>query len=271
MTSSGQITRQAVGRYEGRIGMLYDVRTDAFEGGSLFKKDPPESMIKSIDSSHVITEIDFNNSQKETFKKLNIDANMSLSIMGGLIKVSGSAKYLTQTKTDSRSVRISFIYNTKTKFEHLQISTAGLAEYISQDALNNLNATHVVIGVLWGANVVATFEQTVENHAAVEQLEGKLAASFSNVCISFKGEVSVGIEDKNNSSLESMKVSFSGDVPLEGVPRTMTDVMSTISTVPSKVALLNNGKGRQIEFMLYPLKSIAEMHKLDLQVERLLF
>lgn len=56
---------------------------------------------------------------------------------------------------------MTFLYETQTKNERLLISMADLHQYFSPAALENLDATHVVIGITWGAKVVATFEQTV--------------------------------------------------------------------------------------------------------------
>lgn len=98
MEFGGEITRQAISRH-GLIGSLYDIRTDKFEGGNLFYKELPSSpFIESVDDGHASYCIDSNNSQKETFDKLNIEAGLKLSIMGGLVNVEGSAKYLTQQK-----------------------------------------------------------------------------------------------------------------------------------------------------------------------------
>jgi hypothetical protein len=85
--------------------------------------------------------------QKDTFNKLSVEGSLKLSLMTGLIKVGGTAKYLNQTKTDSRTVRVTFMFNVKTKQQYLQVNMSGLHKYISLDALENSNATHCVIGI----------------------------------------------------------------------------------------------------------------------------
>ncbi|CAF3300324.1 unnamed protein product [Rotaria socialis] len=269
MTSTGAIERKALGRH-GIVGSLYDIRTDTLEGGNLFNKELPESFIRLQDSANVSYHIDFNNSQKETFNNMNIEASLKLSLLGGLIDVAGSAKYLKQTKTNSHTVRVTFMYKAKTKQEHLLINTADLYKYFSLDALENPNATHVVIGIIWGANVAATFERVVENREAVEQLEGQLSVVLKSIAGSIEGNAKVNCGDINKAAFESLTVSFSGDVLIKDCPQTIDAVMKTYVNIPDLIKPLNGGKGRQLEFVLYPLKRIAQMFKFELKVERLI-
>ncbi|CAF3796352.1 unnamed protein product, partial [Rotaria sp. Silwood1] len=46
--------------------------------------------------------------------------------------------------------------------------------------------------------------------------------------------------------------------------------MKTYENIPDLIKPLNNGKGRQLEFVLYPLKRIAQMFKLELKIGRLI-
>ena len=264
------IERKALGRH-GIIGSLYDIRTDKLEGGNLFNSKLPESFIEIQDSANVSYYTDLNNSQKETFNNMNIEASLKLSLLGGLIDISGSAKYLRQTKSNSHTVRVTFMYTAKTKQEDLLINTADLHKYFSHDALENPNATHVVIGILWGANVAATFERVVENRDAAEKLEGRLSVALKGIGVAITGDAKVEIADTNKSAFESLKVSFLGDVLIKNCPQSIDGVMKMYENIPDLLATLNGGKGRQLEFVLYPLKRIAQIFKLEIQIQRFVF
>ena len=264
---SGAITKQAFGRH-GFIGSLYDIRTDRFEGGNLFNQDLPQGLVLTKDCATSDFFVDENLSQKETFNKLNVEASMKLSLMAGLITVEGSAKYLKQTKTNSRTVRVTFMFNVRTKEQYLQVSRADLHQYFSPDALENPNATHCVVGIKWGARVAATFEEILSSNAAAEQLQGCLAASLKKAAISISGEAKLDNEEKVNSDFHSLKISFSGDVLIEDVPTTITDVFNIFKKVPKMLDKLNEGKGQQLEFELYPLKRMAEIFKHELKIQR---
>jgi len=266
-SADGAIIKQAVGRL-GFIGSLYDVRTDRFEGGNLFNEELRPGLILTTDCAHTDFFVDENLSQKDTFNKLNIEGSLKLSLMAGLIKLESSAKYLNQTKTDSRTVRVTFMFNVKTKEQHLQVNMSDLCKYFSLDALQNPYATHCVIGIKWGAHVAATFEETLATSQAAEELQGQLAASLKKVAISISGQAKLDNVDRTNSKFHSLKISFSGDVLIEDVPNTVEDVFTIFKKVPSMLKQLNDGKGQQLEFELYPLKRMAEIFKHELRIER---
>lgn len=265
MSFTGAIERQAVGRH-GALGSLYDIRTDKLEGTNLFNKNLPPSLIEISDNAQCIYELDFNNSQKETFNKLNIEGNLKLSLLSGLTDIGGSAKFLKQTKTDGHTVRVTYICKAKTKREHLQISMAELHQYFLPDALENPNATHVITGIIWGANVAATFEQVVQNREKVKALEGKLSLVLKGLPIS--GEAGVTYDTKDKSEFESLQISFSGDL-LDGTcVRTIEGVMTIFEKIPNLIKPLNDGKGQQLVFVLYPLERMAQIFKHELRIAR---
>lgn len=202
---------------------------------------------------------------------MNVEASMKLSLMAGLITVEGSAKYLKQTKTNSRTVRVTFMFNVRTKEQYLQVSRADLHQYFSSDALENPNATHCIVGIKWGARVAATFEETLSSFAAAEELQGCLAASLKKATINISGEAKLENVDKVNSDFHSLKISFSGDVLIEDVPNTISDVFAIFKKVPKMIEKLNEGKGQQLEFELYPLKRMAEIFKHELRIQRFFF
>lgn len=271
------ITRQAIGRH-GFIGGLYDVRTDRFEGRSLFNRQLPPSYVSTADCAYTTYVVDENESQKDTFNKLNIDGSLKINLMAGLLKIEGSAKYLQQTKTNSRTVRVTHILHMKTKTQRLQISMADLCEYFSSDALENPNATHCVIGITWGANVAATFEETLTSVEAAKEIQGLLSAALKNPASDLIGgekpakdrDAGGKLEytNTNDSKLRSLKISFSGDVLIKDVPHTVEDVFKIFKTVPFELEKLNDGKGQQIEFELYPLKRMAETFKYKIILQR---
>lgn len=260
------VTKQAIGRH-GFIGSLYDIRSDQFEGGNLFNRELASSLISTTDCASSDYFVDENLSQKETLNKLNIEGSMKLSLMAGLVTVDGSAKYLNQAKTDNRTVRVTLLFNVKTKQEHLQVSMADLSNYYSSDALENPNATHCVTGITWGARVAATFEETLRNSEAVEELQGQLSVLLKKVTTNVEGEAKLDSAERSNSKFHSLKISFSGDVLIEDVPHTVEDVFNIFKKVPSLLKSLNDGKGKQLEFQLYPLKRMAEIFKYKLVLE----
>lgn len=237
--------------------------------GNLFKSELPPSFLQTTDCANVSYWLDFHNSQKETFNNLNIEAHLKIGLMAGLFSLEGSAKYLKQTKTDSKTVRTTFIYKMKTKQEDLLVSSEHLHEYFSSYAFENPDVTHVVIGIKWGANVAATFERTVDKHEDVTRIEGELAATFAKPLLNISGEAKVKYDDQEKKDIESLKISFSGDVMIEDCPQTIDGVLEVYRKVPLLIKTLNHGKGQQLTFILCSLKQIAEMTKSERRITRL--
>ena len=260
--------KQAIGRH-GIIGSLYDIRSDQFEGGNLFNQQVPSTIVLTTDCASTDYFVDDNHSQSETLNNLNIEGSMKLSLMAGVIKAEGSAKYLNQTKTDSRTVRVTFMFKAKTKHEHLQINMKDLLNYISSDQLQNQYATHCVIGITYGACVAATFEQTTTNSKQAEEVQGSLQADYHKGLMNVSGSAKLDTTDKKNSNAHSMKITLSGDILIDTIPTTIEDVFKIFEKVPSMLAKLNDGKGKPVEFELYPLQRMSEIVKFDFKIERL--
>jgi hypothetical protein len=76
-----------------------------------------------------------------------------------VFNISGSGKFLTEDKKSKRSIMVTLYHYVKTKYEKIYVTDENVKKLINYDILtNNENATHVIIGIQWGANSVATFE-----------------------------------------------------------------------------------------------------------------
>ncbi|CAF3989726.1 unnamed protein product, partial [Rotaria sp. Silwood1] len=62
---------------------------------------------------------------------------------------------------------------------------------VSYDALKLPNATHVVVGIKWGANVVASFEFANKENDLKTDIEGALKANMEKISLSISGSASV--------------------------------------------------------------------------------
>ena len=79
----------------------------------------------------------------------------------------------------------------------------------------------------------------------------------------------VNYDKQQKADLESLKISFSGDVLIEDCPQTIDEVMKVYRSVPSLIRSLNDGKGKPLTYTLCSLKKIAEMTKFERNITRL--
>ncbi|PKY55550.1 hypothetical protein RhiirA4_504556 [Rhizophagus irregularis] len=189
MASTKVITRKSLGR-GAFIGSLYNVSNDTFCGTTIFKSKYPDDSIRKVDISHTEILYEYENTYKEKFNKLDVEAELKLSVLTGLIPLEGSGKYLNDEKDSLKSVKGTLIYKITSVEENLVIHRDDVKACISTDVFtNNQNATHVVIGIKWGAAIMASFECKDTNEENRSHVEGALKCHFEKIKISGGGHV----------------------------------------------------------------------------------
>ncbi|CAG2176270.1 unnamed protein product, partial [Oppiella nova] len=149
--NSGPIVVSAVGRVA-QLGELYDSREDKFMAISLFNKKLPSTSIISTDNGESKMKVAMLNTYKDKFHTLDITAELKLSILTGLIKLEGSAKFFNDKKQSYRSAKSSLIHSMTTCYDQIVIHNTELKPMIDLDVLEQIDATHVVVGIQWGGN-----------------------------------------------------------------------------------------------------------------------
>ena len=115
------IKRKTVGR-AAILGCLYDARSDNICPLSIFQDSLPDELIQTVDTHFSDIKYSLNDSLEEKFSNLNVEAELKLTLMCGLLSLEGSAKYLGEQKKSFKSVKGSLIYNIKTKHQSLSLS-----------------------------------------------------------------------------------------------------------------------------------------------------
>jgi hypothetical protein len=112
----------------------------------------------------------------EKFSKLNITTDLSASFLGGLLTVSGSGNYLSQNKTSKLVQQASTVCNITTVDENLRIANSKLWPVLDLSALEHEEATHVVVGIRWGARSVVTVKSSKASTDELLNFGGSLGA-----------------------------------------------------------------------------------------------
>ncbi|RIA81661.1 hypothetical protein C1645_729561 [Glomus cerebriforme] len=214
------IQRKSLGRTE-CIGSLYNAARDIFCETTILKSKFPNDSITRANIFHTEILYDYKDSYQEKFNKLDVEDELKLSVLAGLFTLKGSGKYLTDIKQSLKTVKGTLIYKITTVEEKLDIYHDDFKSCISTDGLSNTDATHIVIGVKWGAVTMASFEYK-------NTKEGN----------SFLGDV----------------------VPHNKVlPQPFEEARKSISDLPLYIKQYNNGKGVPIEYILYPLTELMKL------------
>ncbi|PKK69930.1 hypothetical protein RhiirC2_747531 [Rhizophagus irregularis] len=228
MASTKVITRKSLGR-GAFIGSLYNVSNDTFCGTAIFKSKYPDDSIRKVDISHTEILYEYENTYKEKFNKLDIEAELKLS-------------YLNDEKDSLKSVKGTLIYKITSVEENLVIHRDDVKACISTDVFtNNQNATHVVIGIKWGAAIMASFECKDTNEENRSHVKGALKCHFEKIKIS-GGEL----------------------------PQSFDEARKLIAELPLYTKQYNDGKGVPIEYTLYPLSELAKLFIQDVAIDNMI-
>ncbi|XP_074123659.1 stonustoxin subunit alpha-like [Sminthopsis crassicaudata] len=237
------------------LGTLYDCRSDTLiPGVTLWDKDTLERNVNIEDQYKTEFDIITSDSMEEKTNAMNITGELKASVLGGLVEVGGSGKYLCDTKTSQQQARITLKYSTTTQYCHLTMSHLGDENISYHDVFYNGTATHVVTAVLYGAQAFFVFDQKVSSNKNVKESEGMLKAAITKIpLVSVQIGAEIKMEERDIRSTKGFSCKFYGDFVLERNPVTYEDAVEVYASLPK----LLKGRGVPLKVWLYPLEKLS--------------
>ncbi|KAK1881156.1 Neoverrucotoxin subunit beta [Dissostichus eleginoides] len=105
------------------LGMLYDARKDELVPGlTLLDSRTLHASITETSQHSSSFEMSSSDSTESKSNMLDIEASLKASVLGGLIAVGGSAKYLNDQKKFKNQSRVTFQYKATTNFKQLSVT-----------------------------------------------------------------------------------------------------------------------------------------------------
>ena len=196
-------------------------------------------------------------------KMFHFDAgpNLELSVLGGLVSVSGAAEFVKDRKQTKNTARVTLRYKCTSRFESL--SMEHLAKLDHENIFDYTNATHVVTGLLYGAEMYFVFERRVESsenffkiHADMEALIKK----FPKVAIGFESKGEIEVKEDDREFLNKLQCKVYGDILLENNPTTMKESTKIYKNIPQVLKEKNMRNTIPKKVWLYPLCNLAKQH-----------
>ncbi|XP_029601113.1 stonustoxin subunit beta [Salmo trutta] len=252
LCSNETLTLAALGR-PFSLGMLYDCRNDQLIPGlTLWDEEALRRNIITTDEPFTEFKVITSDSTADKYSVLNVNGSLKASCLAGLVKVAGSAKYLKDVKESQNQARVTLWYNTTKKSTKLSMNQLGQEHIKYKEVFSQGIATHVVTGILYGANAFFVFDREVSSDEDRQDIEGNLKVMFNIVPgVSFGGESDLDMKNTSETKTEKFSCGFHGDVILENNPITFEDAMDTYKTLPQKV-----GEGVPVQVNLLPLKAL---------------
>uniref|UniRef100_A0A671WLK7 B30.2/SPRY domain-containing protein n=1 Tax=Sparus aurata TaxID=8175 RepID=A0A671WLK7_SPAAU len=227
------------------LGMLYDARRDKLIPG-LTLWDPKTLKEKTVEKTQPFSNFEVSTSDSIESKSslLDIKASLKVSFLCGLVEVDGSAKYLNDTKKFKNQSRVTCQYKATTHFSQLSVIQGETINTQQLDVIKKGTATHVVTGILYGADAFFVFDSEKLEASSVQDIQGHMKA----------GKAKVKLTDEEKEVTNKFSCKFYGDFILESNPATFVDAVKTFVELP-KLLGEDGEKTVPLKVWLTPLKA----------------
>ena len=207
------------------------------------------------------------NTLEEKFRTLDIQAELKISIMGGLFDLEGSGKFFKDTKRSAKSAKASLISSFSTEYEQMSITGTEVRNLVDLDVLEEIDATHVVVGIQWGGNVIISVEDTNYDDQDQQIIEGNLNVHLQLLATQISGSATVKIDEKQRNALGKYSFEIYGDIVADTVPQTLIDAVVFMKSAPKMLLDGNKGKGKAMKYSLLPISLLRQIFKVDAKIK----
>uniref|UniRef100_A0A669DEH0 Uncharacterized protein n=1 Tax=Oreochromis niloticus TaxID=8128 RepID=A0A669DEH0_ORENI len=236
------------------LGMLYSARRDKLiPGVTLWDDKTLKEKLVENDQHSSEFEVSGTDSIDKKSSLLDIDASLKFSFFGGLFEVGGSAKYLKDKKKSDNQSRITLQYKATTKFKQLMLTPDETKNTQQAENVKHL-ATHVVTGILYGANAFFVFDSEKLDPKNIQEIKGTMQAVIKKIpSFNVDGKVDIKLSDEEKTVTDKFTCKFYGDFILESNPVTFEDAVKTYTQLPKQLGE-HKENGVPLKVTMMPLK-----------------
>ncbi|XP_073346171.1 neoverrucotoxin subunit beta-like [Pagrus major] len=216
------------------LGMLYDARKDELIPG-LTLWDQKTLKEKTSETSQQTSnfEVSASDSIESKSSLLDIEASLKVSFMSGLVEVGGSAKYLNDMKKLKNQSRVTCRYKATTHFSQLSVTQDETMNTQQIDVIKRTTATHVVTGILYGADAFFVFDSEKLEASSVQGIQGHMEAVIKKIPkFNVEGKVDIKLTDEEKDLTNKFSCKFYGDFILESNPASFEEAVKTYVELP---------------------------------------
>ncbi|XP_072531266.1 uncharacterized protein [Salminus brasiliensis] len=240
-----------------QLGMLYDCRSDTLIPGiTLWDSKTLMENINKRPQPNTDFKIIASDSSEDKSEALNVNASLEASFLCGLVSVKGSADFLSNRKKSKHQSRVTLQYKTTTRFEQLTMEHLGAGNIKHCNVFKEGSATHVVTGLLYGAQAFFVFDQEVSSHQNHQEIQGTLQACIKKIpFVSVEGEASLKMTEAEQQESQKFNCTFHGDFALDNNPVSYLDAIKVYAELPRLLGK-NGEHAVPMTAWLYPLKKL---------------
>ena len=166
------------------LGMLYNGVTDQYiPGKTLWKPDQLKKNVSTKTNSSTYNEVMIEDKVADRARELDIHGSLKLSVLSGLVEVSGTAQIFYDTKKTKKVARVTFKNRTFTMFEQLTMEHLDHNNIWYKHALDSIDeiATHVVVGIQYGADAFFVFEHQLKDSRSEKSILLKMEVAVKQI------------------------------------------------------------------------------------------
>ena len=191
---------------------------------------------------------------------MGLDAEMQLSFMGGLITVSGGAKYLKDQDLKENTVKSTLVYKATTRSEQMPYGIPLTSPQLCSRVTPNPTAegstpTHVVTEVVYGLNGYMVFKKHFRTNTEKKIISGNLEVVVKSIPqIQIEGSANFNLTEDEEQVKRTMEFTFYGDILLDSPPSTFEDAVEVYKDLPKKA----KDSQKVVAYTLTPISMYCE-------------
>jgi hypothetical protein len=234
--------------------MVYDCRSDHLVPGlSLWNHQKLKEDTQNHPQPSVEVKFISENTVDGKASALDMNAGLQLSFVAGLVDVSGAAQFLQNDMASDETLRITMQYKCTTQFDQLSMAQLNKNNIQHPDVLDRDLATHVITGILFGANAHLIFDLQTSVEDSKIDMEIKLKAAVQSIPnVAIGGNVGSKVGQEHKSITERIKVTFYGDFQPSLNPTNYDQALELFRNLPTELGK-DFEKAIPIKVWLYPL------------------
>jgi len=237
------------------LGDLYNIKNDQVIRGPKLWSYKNLSDFAPMIQRKTKFEIIASEEVEDQWHNFDIDARISLSFLGGLVSVSGSAGFLNDRVKTSKTARVSLKYDTRTFYRSLKPEHFTKVDF--PEVLNKApDATHVVTGIEYGVGAIFVFDQTISDYQDKKEVQGAMEIAVTSLPgIQIEGSGKVKLTEKQKKNTKQFTCKFHGDLVLDQHPGNYEEAVRVYKRLPE---LLGDNYENSVPMAvsLYPLDAL---------------
>ena len=251
------------------LGMLYDIRQNKLiYGQTLWFQEELKTNVNTVPNPSTKIEILSGEDISEKTHAIKVDGSLKLDVLCGNVNVEGAASYLKEEKMSQSETQIVLHYTATTEAQYLTMEHLKGSKISPPEVLQAVNATHFVVGIRYGGNVVMKFNQTVEKEESSIKVKGKMKSAVEKLknVISSSGQVDGNSDTDISKQTKKIKCRVYSDFKTKTYPSSYEEAEKFCKELPSLTCEGNIG----VPLLLYlcPLDSLGDAVQQNRREER---